>query len=104
MFLFGNTVAFWVFETSAAWYRIGRLQRFVCRLYWKSKLADVEKSRLSREEAVKPPKELPLKAEFWSIFPLACTYTAARLYLIVDAFPGLRAMDASAYCTVNWAW
>lgn len=101
MFLFGNTVAFWVFETSAAWYRIGRWQRFFCRIFWKSKLEDVEQARLTRESA-KVPKVLPLKAEFWSIFPLACTYAAARLYLIVEAFVGLRALEVSAYRTVDW--
>ncbi|GKZ59107.1 hypothetical protein AnigIFM49718_004964 [Aspergillus niger] len=89
MFLFGNTVAFWVFETSAAWYWIGRWQRFFCRIFWESKLADVEQARLTRESA-KVPKELPLKAEFWSIFPLDCTYAAARLYLIVEAFVGAK--------------
>jgi hypothetical protein len=68
MFLFGNTVAFWIFETSAAWYRIGRWQRFFCRIFWKSKLKDVEKARLARE-AARLPKTLPLRAEFWSIFP-----------------------------------
>ncbi|KAH8772421.1 hypothetical protein F5882DRAFT_381434 [Hyaloscypha sp. PMI_1271] len=71
MFLFGNTVAFWIFETSTAW------------IFWKSKLKDVEKARLARE-AARLPKTLPLRAEFWSIFPPACTYAAARLYLIVD--------------------
>jgi hypothetical protein len=102
MFLFGNTVAFWVFETSAVWYRVGRWQRFFCRIFWKSKLEDVEKARLERE-AKRLPKTLPLKAEFWSIFPLACTYAAARLYLVVEVFVGLRALNASAYLTVNWA-
>ncbi|KUJ14219.1 uncharacterized protein LY89DRAFT_784208 [Mollisia scopiformis] len=102
MFLFGNTVAFWIFETSAAWYHIGRWQRFFCSIFWKSKLEDVEKARLARE-AARVPKILPLRAEFWSIFPLACTYAAARLYLIVEAFLGMRALNASAYSTVNWA-
>ncbi|RAL04420.1 uncharacterized protein BO80DRAFT_236443 [Aspergillus ibericus CBS 121593] len=88
-------------QTSTAWYRIGRWQRFFCRIFWKSKLADVEEARLARESA-KTPNELPLKAEFWSIFPLACTYAAARLYLIDEAFVGLRALDASAYRTVDW--
>jgi hypothetical protein len=102
MFLFGNTAAFWIFETSAAWYRIGRWQRFFCRIFWKSKLQDVEKARLARE-AARLPKTLPLRAEFWSIFPLACTYAAARLYLIVEVFLGLRALNANAYLTVDWA-
>lgn len=102
MFLFGNTVAFWIFETSAAWYRSGRWQRLFCRIFWKSKLEDVEKARVARE-AARVPKKLPLKAEFWSIFPLACTYAAARFYLVIEIFLGLRALDASAYFTVNWA-
>lgn len=42
-------------------------------------------------------------AEFWSIFPLAVTYSMARLYLIVEVFVGLRTVDASVYETVNWA-
>ena len=102
MFLFGNTVAFWIFETSAAWYHIGRWQRFFCRIFWKSKLEDVKKARLARK-AARLLKELPLRTEFWSIFPLACTYAAARLYLIVEVFLGLRAPNASAYLTMDWA-
>jgi hypothetical protein len=102
MFLFVNTVAFWVFETSAAWYRVGRWQRFFCRIFWKSKLEDVERARVARE-AARVPKQLPLKAEFWSIFPLAWTYAAARGYLVVEVFLGLRALNASAYLTVDWA-
>jgi hypothetical protein len=95
MFLFGNTVAFLIFETSTAWYRTGRWQRFFCRIFWKTKLKDVEKATLARE-AARLPKTLPLRAEFWSIFPLACTYAAARLYLIVGALP--RAESAEYEC------
>lgn len=103
MFLFGNTVAFWVFETGAAWSRVGRWQRLLRRVFRISKPLDFEGSRFDREAAATLPKTLPLKAEFWSIFPLAVTYTVARLYLIVEVFVGLRTVDASVYETVNWA-
>ena len=102
MFLFGNTVLFWVCETSAAWYRAGRWQRFLARTFRKSRLEELEKARLAKV-AARVPKKLPLRAEFWSIFPLACTYAAARGYLIVEVFLGLRALSVNAYFTVNWA-
>lgn len=102
MFLFGNTVAFWVCETSAAWYRVGRWQRTYYRLFAPKKLQEYETERLRRlEDHV--PKVLPLPWEFWSIFPLAITYAAARGYLIVEAFVGLRSLEASAYLEVNWS-
>ncbi|KAI9808922.1 MAG: hypothetical protein M1827_007147 [Pycnora praestabilis] len=102
MFLFGNTVAFWIVETSAAWYRVGRWQRFFYMVFNPSKLGDVEMARL-RREASREPKKLPLKPEFWGIFPLAITYAAARGYLIVEIFLGLRSLEPSAYLCVNWA-
>jgi len=79
------------------------LQRLFRRVFRKSKPPDFEGSRFDREAAATLPKTLPLMAEFWSIFPLAVTYSMARLYLIVEVFVGLRTVDASVYETVNWA-
>jgi hypothetical protein len=102
MFLFGNTAAFWVCETLSAWWRVGRCQRLFYRLFWRSKLPDLEAS-LIQTQTPGEPKHLPLAFEFWSIFPLAWTYAAARLYLLVEAFVGLRAMEQSAFINVDWA-
>lgn len=102
MFIFGNTVVFWICETAAVWHRKGRWRRFFYRIFYPSKMEAVEFARqlsLSKQE----PKQLPLAWEFWSITPLAITYAAARVYLIVEAFVGLRSLEPSAYLTVNWS-
>lgn len=101
MFLFVNTVAFWVFETTSAWWRRGRLQRWLCKLFQPSKLPQLE-ARLEQAQQSGEPKPLPLPFEFWSIFPLAWTYAAARLYLIVESFVGLRAAEESVFFDVDW--
>jgi hypothetical protein len=102
MFLFANTVAFWLFETAAAWYRAGRWQRLFYRITDPGRLAEFEASRCEREEN-RAPKQLPLPWEFWSIFPLAITYAAARSYLVVEVFLGLRSLESSAYINVDWS-
>ena len=101
MFLFGNTVAFWLLETAAAWYRKGRWQRLFYRIWDPSRLERLQFLRREKE-ANRVPKQLPLPWEFWSIFPLAITYAAARGYLIVEIFLGLRSLGRSAYLNVDW--
>ena len=64
------------------------------------RLEDIEKLRI---EKAANPRKLPLSGEFWSIFPLATIYAIARTYILVEAFAGLRNLDASAYFNVNWA-
>ncbi|KAL8901347.1 MAG: hypothetical protein Q9207_005242 [Kuettlingeria erythrocarpa] len=102
MFLFGNTALFWICETTSSWYRNGRWQRLFYRAFDPSKMEDIEKARLEKQDQ-RIRKELPLKWEFWSIFPLAVTYGAARGYLIVEVFLGLRSLQPSAYVNVNWS-
>jgi hypothetical protein len=48
------------------------------------------------------PRELPLVWEFWSIFPLAVIYGAARGYILVEALLSLRSLPTSAYYSVEW--
>ena len=102
MFLFGNTVLFWVCETTSSWYRNGRWQRIFYRAFKPSRLEDVEKARLARRDQ-QVPKVLPLRWEFWSIFPLAVTYGAARGYLIAEVFLELRSLQPNAYVNVSWS-
>ncbi len=102
MFIFGNTVVFWICETAAAWHRKGRWQRFFYRIFDPSKTEEVEFAR-QLSSSQQEPKQLPLAWEFWSITPLAIIYAAARVYLIVEAFMGLRSLEPSAYLNVNWS-
>jgi len=102
MFLFANTAAFWIVETSAAWWRRRRWQLWYYKIFAKDK---IDACRAERDEKMKKHdlKDLPLKGEFWGILPLAITYAAARGYLIVEMFIGLRSLDASAYINVDWS-
>ena len=101
MILFGSTIAFWIFESIAVWYRYNGGEKYLYKFLNKlDRLEDVEKLRL---EKANNPGKLPLRGEFWSIFPLALIYAIARTYLLVEAFVGLRNLEASAYMNVNWA-
>ncbi|KAI9714773.1 MAG: hypothetical protein M1820_000062 [Bogoriella megaspora] len=96
MILLGSTFTFWALETIAVWYRYGRGRSSGDLLSMRA--------REQREiEAQRPNKELPLVAEFWSILPLAVIYAFGRGYLLIEAFAGLRALEESAYISVNWA-
>ena len=65
MFLFANTVAFWTFETAAAWHRKRRWHRLYWRAFDREKLAldDVarEAARQRTTFNAENPKQLPLK-------------------------------------------
>lgn len=101
MILLGCTSAFWVFETIAVWYRYNGGEKFMYRILNKlDRLEDVEKLRI---EKAANPRKLPLKGEFWSMLPLALIYAIARTYLLVEAFLGLRDLEASAFTNVNWS-
>jgi hypothetical protein len=91
MFLFGNTVAFWIFETAAAWHRRGRWRRWLYRVIGPSRSEKMELKRQKRiaNEVTRLSQQLPLAWEFWSIFPLSVTYAAARAYPVVEVFQGL---------------
>jgi hypothetical protein len=67
--------------------------------------AKIEQVELAREGDMErqEPKQLPLPWEFWSIFPLAITYAAARGYLVVEAFLGSRFLEARAYVNIKWS-
>lgn len=101
MVLLGSTITFWLFETIAIWYRYNGGERFLYRVLNKlERLEDVEKLRI---EKAANPRKLPLRGEFWSIFPLALIYAIARTYLLVEAFLGLRNLEASAFTNVDWS-
>lgn len=103
MILLASTGVFWVVETVAVWSRWNGGERMFYRLRGKlDSFAELEKTR-SEDAAQAEPRQLPLKSEFWIMFSLALIYGAARSYLLVEAFWGLRSLEASAFVTVNWA-
>lgn len=100
MILLGSTITFWVFETVAVWYRYNGGEFIIYKILNKlERLEDIENLRIEKAQNA---RKLPLKGEFWSIFPLALIYATARTYLLVEAFLGLRDLEASAYMNVNW--
>ena len=113
MLMFGLTVAFWMCETTAAWYRSGRWQRIYRRLmFWRRRRESKESENKSLPvaetknhglKAIKEKRQLPLPWEFWSIFPLGVLYGAARLYMVVEVFIGLRSLEPSAYINLEWS-
>ncbi|KAF2223226.1 hypothetical protein BDZ85DRAFT_289801 [Elsinoe ampelina] len=102
MIMVGSTVAFWVVETVAVWYRWNGGERYWFQLW--GQLEEYERLQAEREKKSKldgrPP--FPLKSEFWVMFCLALVYGSARLYLFVEAFWGLRALEPSAYVAIDW--
>ncbi|KAK4113185.1 hypothetical protein N656DRAFT_752331 [Canariomyces notabilis] len=103
--LVGTTVAFWIIESSAKMYRrrplLGKK---------KSKTTDILPVQESSPEPKNPeeevkafvPKQLPLVWEFWGIFPISIIYAAARGYILIEAFYGLRSVRPSAYQEIEW--
>ena len=100
MILLCSTITFWMFEGIAIWYRRGGEKFLYKVLNMMDRLEDIEKLRIERAAN---PRPLPLKVEFWSIFPLAVIYAIARTYLLAEAFGGLRNLEASAFVNVNWS-
>ncbi|KAF2178265.1 hypothetical protein K469DRAFT_803522 [Zopfia rhizophila CBS 207.26] len=128
LILLGATVAFWIIESLAMGWRYGGGQELFTRLFTqrsKSRPAElttsnsnsnsniangttqtsgtVESQQEYSHETPFEPRELPLAWEFWSIFPTAFIYAAARVYILVEALLGLRSLPLSAYLTVDWA-
>lgn len=101
--LFSVTAVFWIFETMASWKRLERWTWLYLKFKHPDSLPAFEKSRAEKLNQPKEPTQLPLSWEFWSIFPVALLYGAARLYLIVEAFLELRSVDATAFENVNWS-
>ena len=101
MIILGSTITFWAFESIAIWYRYNGGEKFFYKILNKlDRLEDIEKLRV---EKAANPRKLPLKGEFWSIFPLALIYAIARTYLLVEAVLGLRDLEASAFENVYWS-
>lgn len=105
LLLFGITAVFWVLETIASWFRLGRWERLYLRLFAKGRLPEFERRQLRRRQTAdtKPKAPLPQPWEFWTITPLAVIYGIARMYLIVEAFLEFRNMPASAFLNVRWS-
>lgn len=124
LIILGTTTAFWMLESTAMWFRYGSGQDLLNRIRARHKAlsqvdegssleskqdSDVATKETSgperdyRHEVPFEPRELPLVWEFWSIFPIAFIYAAARVYILVEALVGLRSLPLSAYLTVDWA-
>ncbi|KAI0841331.1 hypothetical protein F5Y06DRAFT_261297 [Hypoxylon sp. FL0890] len=104
LLLFCVTATFWILETIASWKRLGRWTWIYLRLIDRKRLPEYEKARIERrsQQETRGPTELPLPWEFWTIFPVAVLYGVARLYLLVEAFLELRALDGTAFINVEW--
>ncbi|KIX05526.1 uncharacterized protein Z518_06398 [Rhinocladiella mackenziei CBS 650.93] len=105
LLLFGITVAFWIFETTASWARLGRWKTIYLYLFNRKALA-AHKRRVAQRKATlkREATQLPLPWEFATIAPLAIIYGVARLYLIGEAFAELRNMKGTAYVNVDWTY
>jgi hypothetical protein len=115
LILLGTTIAFWILESIAMWYRYGGGQEILINLFT-SRTAPVESVASSEpkqactaddntylHETPFEPRELPLSWEFWSIFPIAFIYGTARTYILVETLVGLRSLPWTTYLTVEWA-
>ena len=113
--LFAVTALFWLLETMASWYRLGRWRRLSLWLLGSRKFrqsdtrASVDQDKQQKQDQ-QQPKEKPhdfdsflLPWEFWSILPVALLYGAARLYLIVGAFVELRSLEANVFVSADWS-
>ena len=99
--ILGSTITFWVIDSIAVWYRYNGGKEIFCRVLNKlDRLEDIEKLRIERAANA---RNLLLRGEFWSIFPLALIYAFARISLLVEAFVGLRDLEASAFVNVGWS-
>lgn len=104
MTLFVSTFLYWFFETLAHLTRAHVWQRTLYHLlYGKAKRVEFED-----ELAARPPKaqaeDLPLWWEFLLLFALWCVYCAARGYLLIEMFLGLRHLPVSVYDDVSWSY
>jgi hypothetical protein len=114
--LVGTTVLFWLIESMAQGHRTGYLRKIVLAISRLSVTSSKVRedgpplSPLSRtisleagvEQDIFVPIQLPLKGEFWGIFPLALIYAMARGYILVEAFLGLRSLPLSAFLSIQW--
>ena len=103
MLLFGITAAFWILETIASWFRLGRWKRLYLRAFDPEKLEQLETQEERKLTQEYEPVVLPVPWEFWSITPLAVLYGVARAYLIVEAFLELRSLEGTAFLNVDWS-
>lgn len=69
----------------------------------RKKREELENPKTRTMTETREPKDLPLPWEFWTILPLAVLYGVARVYLFVEAFLGLRIVEATALLNVDWA-
>lgn len=103
LLLFGITVAFWIFETTASWTRLGRWKAIYLYIFNREAL-EAHKRRIAQRNMTdkRESTELPLPWEFATITPLAIVYGVARFYLIGEAFAELRNIEGTAYVNVGW--
>ena len=104
LLLFGITVAFWGFETTASWIRLGRWRTTWLFIFNRAGL-EKHRDQMHRRTPLtiaRKMTEFPLLWEFATITPLAIVYGIAQMYLIGEAFVELRNISAAAYVNIEW--
>jgi hypothetical protein len=96
--LFGTTTVFWFVDRAMAWRRYGFWQ------YWFNLVFHPGKAEILAAHAREhPPPPFRLSwVECVLCTILGVNYTAARLYLIIEVFLGLRVVPKSTYTVVQW--
>jgi hypothetical protein len=96
--IMGATVAVWFIEGIQDGQRYGRWKRWWTIVVERRQAAEP----VPREIAMMDPDFVPLW-EFVVMVPVSLIYAAARTYVLVEVFIGLRALPAGVFESVQWS-